>query len=60
MAERMAAPEFLYSKTQNSNSETDWLIDHGKEAENLTLDNFLQCVLEFLVVVTVENEADVT
>ena len=48
MVERMAASEFLYSKPQTTNSERDWLKDHGKKAEILTLRQFLHSVLKTL------------
>lgn len=49
MAEGTAVSEFHYSRAQTTNCDRDWLNDHKKEAEILTLRQFLQCVLKTLV-----------
>lgn len=40
MVKRVAASELSYSKLQTTCSERDWLNDHGKKVEILTLRQF--------------------
>ena len=46
MMDRTAASEFLYRRPQTTDSDMDWLNDHKKKAEILTLRQFLYRVLE--------------
>lgn len=46
MVESVAALEFLYNRPKSTNSDRNWLNDHGKKVEILTLRQFFHCVLK--------------